>query len=178
MYPIYEPSEDSYLLSNVLEKKIPRMIHENPNLKILEIGVGSGIQLEKLKKIGVKKLLGVDINLNSVNLCRRKNFKVFESDLFSNIKEKFDIIIFNPPYLPKDKREDKKSSLATSGGKNGGEIINRFLIQAKKHLNKDGKIFLLISSLTKKISWKNYKKKLVGEKKLFFEKLEVWELFI
>jgi hypothetical protein len=50
------------------------------------------------------------------------------------------------------------------------------LKDAKKYLKERGRIFLLVSSLTYKIDWLNYKKKLIGEKKLFFEKLEVWEL--
>ena len=105
-------------------------------------------------------------------------FDCIYSDLFSNIKEKFDIIIFNPPYLPEDKnnKEDRESKLATTGGKKGSEIINRFLQQAKKHLTKDGKIFLLTSSLTKNINWLDYKKKLIAKKKLFFEELMVWEI--
>jgi len=175
---IYGAREDSYFLSDILRKKILRLIYKNPNLKVLEIGVGSGIQLEKLREIGVKNLFGVDINLDAVNFCRKKGFKVFESDLFSDIKEKFNIIIFNPPYLPRDKHEDEDSSLTTSGGRTGGELINKFLTQAKKHLDREGKIFLLVSSFTKGINWKNYKKKLVGKRKLFFETLEVWELFI
>ena len=57
-----------------------------------------------------------------------------------------------------------------------GEIINNFLQQAKNHLTKEGKIFLLTSSLTKGIKWEGYKKKIIKKQKLFFEELQVWEL--
>lgn len=170
---IYEPAEDSYLMQEVLEKELL-----NKNIKILEIGCGSGILLEVLKKLGINNILGADINGGAVKHCKGLGFDCIYSDLFSNIKEKFDIIIFNPPYLPEDKnnKEDRESKLATTGGKKGSEIINRFLQQAKKHLTKDGKIFLLTSSLTKNINWLDYKKKLIAKKKLFFEELMVWEI--
>jgi hypothetical protein len=50
------------------------------------------------------------------------------------------------------------------------------LKQSKKHLTSEGKIFLLTSSLTKGINWGNWKKKKLAEKKMFFEKLFVYEL--
>jgi release factor glutamine methyltransferase len=175
---IYEPAEDSFLLSKVLEKEIPELLKYNPELKILEIGIGSGVILETLIKFGVKNLLGTDINSDSINYCKDLGFDCIYSDLFSDIKEKYDIIIFNPPYLPKvsENLEDKESELITTGGKKGSELINRFLLQSKNHINKSGKIFLLTSSLTKEINWLDYKKKLITEKNLFFEKLFVWEL--
>ncbi|MBT4376165.1 methyltransferase [archaeon] len=173
---IYEPAEDSHLLSGVLEKEISSLLDLNSNLKVLEIGIGSGIQLRKLKEFGVKNISGVDINPEAVKKSKDLGLNVWESDLFSRVKEKYDLIIFNPPYLPKTENEDEESELITTGGNEGSEIINEFLKQAKEHLEKDGKIFLLISDLTKGINWLNCKKRLIDEKKLFFEKLEVWEL--
>ena len=168
---IYEPEEDSYLLSQVIKKKIKKR-----NLSCLEIGIGSGVQLERLREIGIKDIQGVDIDEDAVNLCKKKGFNCFQSNLFSKIKGKFEVIIFNPPYLQEDINEDEESKLATTGGKKGSELINKFLVQAKKHLKKDGKIYLLTSSLTKGIKWKSWKKKKVAIKKLFFEELFVWEL--
>ena len=170
---IYAPSEDTYLMCKALEKNVP-----NKSSKILEVGVGSGYVLEFLKKRGFQNALGIDINPKAVEFCKKRKLKVIRSDLFSRVKDKFGIIIFNPPYLPEDKREDKNSKLSTTGGKYGSEVINRFLSEAKIHLKKGGKIFLVTSSLTKRIDWKGYKKRKVGEKKLFFEKLNVWELSI
>ena len=172
---IYEPAEDSYLMQGVLKKQI-----EKKKIKVLEIGCGSGILLQTLKDLGVStsNIFGVDINKTAVKKCSGLGFKCTHSNLFSNIKDKFDLILFNPPYLPEDKnnKEDKESKLATTGGKKGSEIINKFLKQAQKHLTKQGKIFLLISNLTKDINWFGYNKKLLAKKKLFFEELQVWEL--
>ena len=60
------------------------------------------------------------------------------------------MIIFNPPYLPEDIREPKGSALATTGGKKGYEISERFFKVASKYLMPYGKILILFSSLTKK----------------------------
>lgn len=170
---IYFPEKDSYLLSKILKKEI-----KNKDINCLEMGIGSGTQLQTLKEIGIKKknIFGADINKEAVKYCKKLGFSCVISDLFEKIKEKFDLIIFNPPYLPEDKKEDKESKLATTGGKKGSEIINRFLKQVKSHLTKNGKIFLLTSSLTKDINWNDWKKKKLAEKKLFFEMLYVWEL--
>jgi release factor glutamine methyltransferase len=173
---IYEPSDDSYLLSKVLEKEIPALLEKNPTLNFLEMGCGSGIQLKKAKELGVKNILGVDLNEDAINHCKDLKFNTFKSNLFERIKEQFDLIIFNPPYLPIQEGEDNESQIATTGGKKGSEIINKFLIQAKDHLNKNGIILLLTSSLTKEINWLNFKKELVAEKKLFMEELFVWKL--
>lgn len=168
---MYNPEEDSYFFSEYLKKFIRK---QNPK-KVLEIGCGSGIQLQTLEKSGVKKenILGVDIDKSALNHCKKLGFNVLYSNLFENIKEKYELIIFNPPYLPENKFDKKKD---TTGGKNGGEIINEFLKQAKNHLTEKGKIILLTSSLTKGINWNNYKKKLLGKKKLFFERLYVFEI--
>jgi release factor glutamine methyltransferase len=178
MPKIYSPAEDSFLISFVIKKEVPKLISKNLNLKVLEIGSGSGIQLKALLDSGIKKqnIFACDINSNAVEHCKRLGFNCIISNLFKNIKGKYDLIIFNPPYLPKDKLEDKESRLATTGGKRGGEIINKFLLQAKNHLTKKGVIFLLTSSLTKGINWKEYKKKIISKQKLFFEELYVWEL--
>ncbi len=88
---------------------------------------------------------------------------------------RFDLITFNAPYLPLDSREPKSSQLATTGGKKGDEISLEFLKQAKKHLNKNGKIFLLISSLTPMDKIKRFNPKIVAKKKIFMEELLILE---
>ena len=70
---------------------------------------------------------------------------VQQSNLFKNLDEKFDTIIFNPPYLPSD---PKLKDLTLDGGKKGYELIQKFLKQAKKHLEKKGIILLLFSPFT------------------------------
>jgi release factor glutamine methyltransferase len=178
---IYSPSNDTNLMLKSLKLIVPKLINKNPDLKILEMGCGSGFLLEEILKLKVKKenLFAVDINLEAVEFCLKKGFQVIQSNLFSKIKnKKYDLIYFNPPYLPLDKLEDKESRLATTGGKSGEEIINRFLKQANNYLNKNGRILLLTSSLAPKINFQKFKTKLISQENLFFEKLFVWELVL
>jgi release factor glutamine methyltransferase len=178
--PIYQPAEDSYLMSRILNEQVPNLLKQNPDLRLLEIGAGSGIHLETAKNLGIKKenIFSSDIDKKSVSHCNSLGFNCIHSDLFENIKNRYDIIIFNPPYLPDDAREPKSSKLATTGGKKGNEIILRFLQQAKNYLNIDGKIFLITSSLAEDVNFEKlgYNAKEIGCESLFFEKLCIWEL--
>ena len=90
------------------------------------------------------------------------------------------MIILNPPYLPEEAYEDKATKLFTTGGKQGHELIERFLKEAKKHLNKDGMILLVFSTLTGNVEnlFKkyDYEFKKLDSKKVFFEEIFVYEL--
>ena len=180
-YQIYQPSEDSYLLSEVLKQYCKKK-------SVLDMGSGSGILAETAIKAKAKSVLAVDINSESIKLLsskfkKNKKIKIIKSNLFSKIpkNKKFDIIVFNPPYLPLDKREPLDSRKATTGGKKGDEIILRFLKQAK-HLSKDGLILLLTSSLTPEeriihlLKSLKLNRALLSQKKLFMETLFVWKI--
>lgn len=172
---IYQPREDSFLL----EKEVRKL---SKGKSFLDMGAGSGIQSNAANSAGAKSVLAADINKEAVAALKRQGIPSVKSNLFSNIKCKFDVIAFNPPYLPEDEQEDKESRLATTGGKKGDEIIVKFLQQAKAHLNKHGIILLLLSSLTprKKILILLKKQfqfhKVISSEKLFFETLEVWKI--
>lgn len=177
---LYQPAEDSYLMSRILRENLPDLLEKNPGLKFLEIGAGSGIHLETAYNLGIKKesIFSSDINRASVNHCNLLGFNCIYSDLFENIEGKYDLIIFNPPYLPEDVREPANSRISTTGGRKGNEIILRFLKQAKNYLNKNGKIFLITSSLSEDVDFKKlgYSAVEIGCEKLFFERLCIWEL--
>ena len=55
MASIYQPAEDSYLMSRILKEQLPELLNKNLNLRFLEIGVGSGIHLQTASRLGVKK---------------------------------------------------------------------------------------------------------------------------
>jgi release factor glutamine methyltransferase len=90
---------------------------------------------------------------------------------------KFDLIIFNPPYLP---QELKKRDIRLEGGKKGYEVIEKFLNKVYNYLKKDGNILLLFSSFTgkKKVNNLILKNKLkfieLEKKHIFFEDLYVY----
>lgn len=195
-FEIYEPEEDSYLLSKYVDKFVSK------NDKILEIGIGSGIQCEtainKIKKEkGNGVVIGVDINKKAVEKCKfsehTKDGIFLESNLFEvfnkktinfqnkKIVNKFNLIIFNPPYLP-DAKDPEEIKYITTGGKHGYEIIEEFLKDVSNFLEEDGKILIVFSSLTKKNKVDEIIKKylfeyeLLEEQSMFFEKLFCYKI--
>ena len=172
---IYEPREDSFLIAEYVKRHCQ-------NKNVLDVGTGSGILAETAIKNGAKDALAVDINKEAVDYCRKKGLKVIKSDLFENVAGKFDLIVFNPPYLPADEREDSESALTTTGGEEGDEILIRFFSCVKSYLSKNGIVLVLISYLTpmKRIleimRKKELGKKILGRKNIFMEKLEVWKV--
>lgn len=174
---MYEPREDSYLLADAVKTYVNSL--DNKDIKVLDMGSGSGIQAKSCIEAGVKKsnIICVDVDPKVISQLKKQGLIAKRSDLFTTIKGKFDLIIFNPPYLP----EDKYTDITTGAGKRGYELIIKFLEQVKSHLSKDGTTLLLISSLSKlsvvlKYARKYYKTRKVGEKKIFFEKLIVLEI--
>ncbi len=167
-YFLYEPAEDSFLLQKYVKKYSYG--------KVLDLGTGAGIQaLTAAKKKNVTSVIGVDINPSAISYCQKyirpknKKLSFLYSDLFSSLlPTRFDIITFNPPYLPEDKGEPKESSLATTGGKKGYEILERFFAEASAFLKPPGIILLLFSSLTRK----NQVERIIKENLFEFKELE------
>ncbi len=146
---VYIPAEDSYLLAENLEV-------ENGK-SVLEIGTGSGIVAMYASKL-TDKVTATDINFDAIQLAE-SNFKANNIDnvelLFGNLFEpvkdrKFDVILFNTPYLPTEEGEVIEDNLnyAFDGGLNGRKVIDLFLNEVKNHLNDGGIVQLIQSSLS------------------------------
>ncbi len=172
---IYEPAEDSYLLQKYVKKYAKG--------RVLDVGTGSGIQaITAAKSSKVREVLAVDINSQALEQLKNKSvpkIRTLQSDLFANVSGHFDLIIFNPPYLPQDKGIADE---AIYGGKKGWEISERFLEKVADHLSRDGFALFLFSSLTdkKKIDQIIEHNLLVfetlGQEKHSFETLYVYEV--
>lgn len=142
------------------------------------MGSGSGILAETCSEfISKKNIICVDIQYDCVKSLREKGFPSIKSNLFREVPRdnSYDLILFNAPYLPEDEREDKQSRIETTGGKRGDEISLRFLRSAKKFLKTNGKIFLLISSLTPMERIEKFNPKIVLREKIFMEELLILE---
>ena len=123
---------------------------------ILDLCTGSGaiaIAVQKeLEKEGKKvKMTATDISEDALTLAKENaeangsDVLFIQSDLFSRIRGKFDVIVSNPPYIPtKDieglQREvkDYEPRLALDGGADGMDIYRRIAEEAPKYLNKGG----------------------------------------
>lgn len=145
---IYKPnltSSSIFVLRLLLRKK------RNYN-KLLDMGTGSGILGLTLKKEGFcNNLVLTDVNKDAIQCASNnaKNLKIeancVESNLFSNIKEKFDCIIFNLPLLHTSE-EVSKDELSLSDFR--GNIATTFFNEADSYLNNNGEIIFTYSNLS------------------------------
>lgn len=130
---------------------ILKIIKNNKINNMLEIGCGTGIvsiSVDLETKIDVT---AVDISqkaIENTKINKEKlgsTIKVLKSDLFSNIKDKFDIIYSNPPYIKSDEIyklqvEVRKHEprLALDGGEDGLHFYRKIIKKAPKYLNDRG----------------------------------------
>jgi release factor glutamine methyltransferase len=148
---MYEPQEDSYLL----QEAVLAFAEKHKINTALDMGTGTGIQGLSLVGRAGKIILG-DVNEEEIKKLKEKTGKEKEiesytGDLFENIPEKYknkiSLIIFNPPYLPREADEEDDPELTS--GKSGIETTKRFLEQAKAFLAPEGTIFFAASSLAR-----------------------------
>ncbi len=137
---IYPPREDTKLILSVLRDYI------KPGILVLDMGTGSGVIGKFAKDLGAE-VLAVDINPLAVEEARKLGLNAIQSDLFQNVAGKFDLIVFNPPYLELSPEELKGEplELALHGGKGGREVLDRFLDQVGKFLKEGGRVIFLQS---------------------------------
>ena len=128
-----------------------KAISLSPGEKVLEIGPGSGIISIHCALEGCP-VTAVDINPEAVKLTKENAKKcgvperitTIKGDLFSPLAgEKFDVIIFNPPYLVSETQRDGIET-AWDGGPYGREVTERFLSEAGVHLEFGGRIYILL----------------------------------
>ena len=101
--------------------------------RVLDFGCGYGPIGIYIKKNNECTVDMIDINERSLDLAKKNALKnkvdvnIFKSDIYSNIKEKYDFIITNPPIRV---------------GKN---ILYEILMTAKSHLVKNGELWLVVN---------------------------------
>lgn len=106
--------------------------NNNTPKKILDIGCGYGVIGIIIGKITSSFISMCDINKRSIHLAKMNatknnvDSKIFESDIYSNVTDKYDIIITNPPIRA------------------GKKVYMKILEEAKYHLEKDGELWFVI----------------------------------
>ena len=140
------------------------------NIRCLDIFTGSGcvgvavlhnlpVSLCDMADSQEKSLKQVKINCQ-LNKIEKTRYRIIRSNVFSNIKGRYDYIFANPPYIP-DYRKNPSTRLRTIlrnriqksvlkfepkaalfGGSDGLFYIRKFLKGAKEHLNANGQIFM------------------------------------
>ena len=101
--------------------------------KILDMGCGYGVFGIVLAKVTKAHIDMVDVNLRALHLAKRNivennvdNIDVFESNVYENVPGKYSSIITNPPIRA------------------GKKVVYEIVMKASKHLEKGGKLFLVI----------------------------------
>ena len=172
---VYAPGDDTFLMVDA----IATLSVEGKS--VLDLGTGSGIlglycalrwahvTAADLDELAIRhtadaaRFLGVEL-------------KLIVSDLFSNIPAQFDLVLFNPPYLPSEGTHDA----TVDGGFEGRDLIIRFLEELPDHLRKGGTALLLLSSLnspdTLRKSYSNFEFSTITTRAMFFEELQVLRL--
>lgn len=131
-----------------------KIIDDNNLQTVLDIGSGSGCITCSIAQYTNCKVLSCDISEKALNIAKQnakklniQNIEFIHSDLFQNIskEQKFDLIISNPPYIPKGTDLQKevtfepKTALFTND-EDGTEFYKKIIEQGKIHLNKNGYI--------------------------------------
>ena len=152
---VYDPAEDSFLLLDTLSF--------SEEESVFEVGTGCGLLAIEACRQGAVVVCS-DINPYAVQITHHNiqqnkqnlhgRIQVREGDLFSVLtqSEKFDTIVFNPPYLPISNKEtiNRWIDTATNGGKDGLAVTKRFLKEVGDYLKPDGCAYFVFSSLSKK----------------------------
>ncbi|MFX1563253.1 MAG: HemK2/MTQ2 family protein methyltransferase [Promethearchaeota archaeon] len=178
---VYEPAEDTFLLCQHL--------NITQGDRLLEIGTGCGLVAIVAAKKGAH-VVATDQSPLAVKNARKNvahnNFRdrieVRLGWLFEPIHqdERFTVIAFNPPYLPGTQKDPAFDS-AWSGGKDGREITEAFLLQCTKFLDAEGRLLLVQSSLSnpdktgQMLKTLFHESSIKCEEKFFFEHIILFE---
>lgn len=172
---VYPPSEDSELLIDALDVRRGE--------RVLEIGCGSGVVSIHCALAGAEVVCG-DVNPRAVALTRMNAaangavLEAVETDVYSNVEGRFDLVLFNLPYLPVE--EGEGLARAWSGGPDGLGPLPRLLDGAPKHLLPGGRVVVVTSSLMdRKGLWEilaPYSVRTLAKLPMFFERLSVLEI--
>ena len=118
----------------------------NRKVSILDIGTGSGCIAITLKKEIDCDVVASDISLDAIDVARENainnmvDILFINSDIFSDIDDKFDVIISNPPYISYDENiedmvKNNEPSIALYANDDGIYFYDKILSQCFKYLN-------------------------------------------
>lgn len=138
--------EDSFLLANSAAVSRGEMV--------VEVGCGSGLASVAAARLGAN-VVATDVNphaLTAVGQLARKNFvdvDCVRADLLAGLRT-FDVVLFNPPYLPDLGVDSKRDwhEVAVNGGKDGTEVLERFLGILPTHLKSRGRAYVVVAQLS------------------------------
>ncbi len=141
---VYQPAEDSDLLARTAADRV------SSGDRVLDVGTGSGYVAATLAEAGADAV-GVDLSPLACREAAGNGVPVVRGDLVAPFRDgSFDIVTFNPPYLPTpaEAEWDDWMEHALSGGEDGRRLVDPFLETVGRVLAPGGEVLLLVSSLT------------------------------
>ncbi|MDR3199593.1 MAG: peptide chain release factor N(5)-glutamine methyltransferase [Planctomycetaceae bacterium] len=134
---------------------------------VCDVGTGSGaiaVAIAKNRPQSVKQtpIIAVDISLEAIRIAESnavlngvENQIEFRcSDLFAEVRETFDVVVCNLPYVSRSEYEtlpnhikDFEPQLALLAGVTGTEVIERFTVQLSERLKTGGYVLLECSPM-------------------------------
>jgi release factor glutamine methyltransferase len=141
---VYQPAEDSHLLATAAREEI------RPTDRALDVGTGSGYVAAAMAETGAC-VLGTDPNPHACRQARESGVAVVQGNLTDPFRTgAFDLVTFNPPYLPTTPEEAVGDwmEVALAGGESGRAVIEPFLAGVRRVLAPAGRVLLLVSSLS------------------------------
>lgn len=137
--------------TEILVERAIEIVKKNNYNSVLDIGTGSGAIAVSIAKYTNIYVDAVDISEGALKTAIENgsnngvNVNFFKSDLFSEVNEKYDIILSNPPYIEKDVIEtlepdvkDYEPLSALDGGNDGLDFYRRIINDIDSYLNKYG----------------------------------------
>lgn len=154
--PLIPRVETEYWVEKAI-KEI-KTIYKDKKIKCLDIFSGSGcIGISVLKHIPNSNVVFSDIDENMITQIKKNldvnninpdRYEITQSDIFSNLNSKFDVVFANPPYIDISRNTTDESvmnnepHLALFSKKNGLEIIEKFIRSMQDHLEKNYIVYI------------------------------------
>jgi release factor glutamine methyltransferase len=143
---VYPVREDTLLLATSAAVR--------PRERVVEIGCGLGLSALAASREG-GRVLATDMNPYALSAVRESariyslRVDCLRTDMFRGLK-RFDVVLFNPPYLPTRPEEvddDPWNDLALNGGEDGMAVLRPFLHSLAEHLSEKGRAYVVLATV-------------------------------
>lgn len=148
-----EPRPDTETLVDAALPHVQAFVKREGQCRILDLGTGTGaVALALLAQAPQATAIGADVSTdaletaagNARDLGLADRFRAVESDWFSNISDRYDVIVSNPPYIRRDEIQSLPANVrdfdplaALDGGADGLDAYRKIASGCALHMSAD-----------------------------------------